>query len=436
MTQQTIRRYGRWMVVFGLAAAAALAGYGIWSRQASVAYLQQTVDDAAQPRVQVALPKEGPPTEALTLPGEVKAWNEAAIYGQVSGYVSQWFKDYGAHVNAGDLLATIDTPSLDAQLASSKASLAAAQTHYDLSAETAKRYDALTTLAVTQQEKDNIDATAAADKALVAAAQQTVDQYQAMTNFKRIVAPFTGIVTARRVEVGDFINSAGADASLPATSQAPFSVADVSKLRIFVSVPQDFGALLKPGLKADLTLPGAPGKKIPAQFLTMAGAVSPHTRTIVTELVVDNTHEGLLPGAYVNVNFSFPSDPDILIIPSQALLFRADGMQVARIDGQNRVRLQNVSLGHNLGLDVQVVAGLKATDKIVANPLLGLLEGQQVKVVQAAKGYEPGEAGGAGTPAPAPTDRQSKPAVNANPYTSRDPSVARQAAEDRQSTPK
>ena len=167
MTQQTTRRYGRWLALIGLAVAAALAGYGIWSRQASVTYLQQTADDAALPRVQVVLPKEGPPTEALILPGEVKAWNEAAIYGQVSGYVSQWFKDYGAHVKAGDLLATIDTPSLDAQLASSKASLAAAQTHYDLSAETAKRYDALTTLAVTQQEKDNIDATAAAATKLV-----------------------------------------------------------------------------------------------------------------------------------------------------------------------------------------------------------------------------------------------------------------------------
>ena len=436
MTRQTTRRYGGWLALFGLAAAVALAGYGIWSRRASVAYLQQTADDAALPRVQAALPKQGPPMEALTLPGEVKAWNEAAIYGQVSGYVSQWFEDYGAHVNARDVLATIDTPSLDAQLASSKASLAAAQTHYNLSAETAKRYDALTTLAVTQQEKDNMDATAAADRALVAAAQQTVDQYQAMTNFKKIVAPFAGIVTARRVEVGDFINSAGADASLHATSQAPFSVADVSKLRIFVSVPQDFGALLKPGLKADLTLPGAPGKKIPAQFLTMAGAVSPITRTIVTELVVDNPQEALLPGAYVNVNFSFPSDPDILIIPSQALLFRADGMQVARIDGQNHLHLQDVSLGHNLGLDVQIVAGLKATDKIVANPSLGLLEGQQVKVVQAVKGYEPGQVQGSGTPAPEPTDRQSKPAANANANNPRDPNGARQAAEDKESMSK
>jgi membrane fusion protein, multidrug efflux system len=386
--------------------------------------------------VQLVLPKQGPPTEALTLPGDVKAWNQASIYGQVSGYVSHWFKDYGAHVNAGDVLATIDTPSLDAQLANSKSNLAAAQTHYDLSAETAKRYDALTTLAVTQQEKDNVDATAAADRALVAAAQQTVDQYEAMTDFKKMVAPFTGIVTARRVEVGDFINSSGADASLHATSQAAFTVADISKLRVFVSVPQTFGAVLRPGLKADLTLPGAPGKKIPAQFLTMAGAVSPLTRTIVTELVVDNTQEGLMPGAYVNVNFNFPSDPDILIIPTQALLFRAEGMQVALIDDQNHVHLQKVSLGQNLGLDIQVVAGLKATDKIVASPSAGMLEGQQVKVVQATNGYEPGEVQGAGTPAPQPTDIQSEPAVKANANNPREPDGARQAAGDKESMSK
>jgi hypothetical protein len=141
-----------------------------------------------------------------------------------------------------------------------------------------------------------------------------------------------------------------------------------------------------------------------------------------------------LPGAYVNVNFSFPSDPDILIISSQALLFRADGMQVARIDGQNRVHLQNVSLGHNLGLDVQVTAGLNATDRIVANPSLGLLDGQQVKVVQAAKGYEPGQAQSNGTPAAQPTDRQSKPAVNAS--TTRDPEGAGRPTEDKESMSK
>ncbi len=401
MTERKTRHYGGWVAAgVGLVVALALAGYGIWSRQASVTQLQQTADDVALIRVQAATPKHGPPDQNLTLPGDVKAWNQAPIYGQVSGYVSQWFKDYGARVNAGDVLATVETPSLDAQLAAAKASLESAQTRANLSAETAKRYDALTTLAVTQQSKDEKDATAAADKAQVAAAQQNVQQYEAMTKFKTLVAPFAGIVTARRVSIGDFINSAGADATLK-QPEAPFLVADVSKLRVFVSVPQDYGSVLKPGLKADLTLVSDPSKKIPAQFLTMAGAVDPATRTIVTELVVDNPQEGLWPGAYVNVNFSFPSDPNVLVIPSQALLFRAEGMQVALLDGGNHVHLRGVTLGHNLGLDIQIVAGLKATDKIVANPSLGLLEGQQVKVVQATQGYQPGQ--GSGNNAPSQT---------------------------------
>jgi membrane fusion protein (multidrug efflux system) len=415
MTEHLKRRFSGWLAaVVGLALAVALAGYGIWSRQTSVTNLQYAADDAALSRVQVVSPKDGPSTQALALPGEVRAWNEAPIYGQVSGYVTQWFKDYGAHVDAGDLLATIETPSLDAQLAAAKASLAVAQTRYNLSAETAKRYDALTTAAVTQQQKDQMDANAAADKAQVAAAEQTVQQYEAMTNFKRIVAPFAGVVTSRRVSVGDFINSVGGAANQQSSAPPPFSVADVSKLRVFISVPQAYGGVLKPGLKADLTLPGDPSRKIPAQFLTMAGAVVPSTRTIVTELVVESPQDGLWPGAYVNVHLTFPTDPNVLVIPSQALLFRANGMQVALVDDQNHVRLRNVTLGRNLGLDVEITAGLKATDKIVANPSLGLLEGQQVKVVQAARGYEPRrDQGGGATPAPsAPT--QAKPIQDPN----------------------
>jgi membrane fusion protein, multidrug efflux system len=407
------RRFGGWLAaIVGLALTVALAGYGIWSRRTSVTNLQQTAGDAALPSVQVASPKKGPTTQALTLPGEVKAWNEAPIYGQVSGYVSQWFKDYGDRVNAGDLLATIETPSLEAQLETAKANLEAAQVRSNLSAQTAKRYDALTTMAVSQQQKDQMDANAAADKAQVAAARQIVQQYEAMTNFKRIVAPFAGIVTVRRVSVGDFITAVGGAANQQASAPAPFSVADVSRLRVFISVPQAYGSVLKPGLKADLTLPGDPGRKIPAQFLTMAGAVVPSTRTIVTELVVENPQDGLWPGAYVNVNLSFPADPNVLVIPSQALLFRANGMQVALVDGQDHVHLQNITLGRNLGLDVEVTAGLKTTDKLVANPSLGLLDGQQVKVTQPANGYGPGPNQNGAQPAP-PTPAKSIPDPNA-----------------------
>ncbi len=409
MTERTKGFIGWTAAGLALVAALALAGYGIWSRKASVGHLQQTADDTALLRVQAVMPRPGPASEGLTLPGEVKAWNEAPIYGQVSGYVSQWFKDYGAQVQAGDVLATIETPSLDAQFAASKAGLDVAQTRANLSAQTAKRYNALTTLAVTQQDKDDRDAAAAADKAQVDAAQQNVQRYEALTKFKTLVAPFSGIVTARRVNVGDFINNNGADGTLHQTSEAPFSVADISKLRVFVSVPQNYGQILKPGLTVDLSLISDPGKKIPAQFLTMAGAVNPATRTIVTELVVDEPREGLWPGAYVNVNLKFPSDPDLLVVPSQALLFRAEGMQVATLDGQNHVHLRNVTLGHNLGLDVQVTSGLKQADRIVANPSLALLEGQQVKVVSAVKGYPPGQGSNGSPPSTPPTEVGARP---------------------------
>jgi membrane fusion protein, multidrug efflux system len=383
-----------WVVaaMLGLAIAAALAGYGIWSRNVLLVQLQQTADDAAIPRVQSASPKPGPAQDSLTLPGQVVAWNEAQIYGQVSGYVSQWLKDYGASVQKGEVLATIDTPSLDAQYEASKAQLAAAQAQLNIAELTATRYNALTPgLAFSQQAIDTVNATAAAQKAEVASAQENVSHFEAQIDFKKLRSPFAGIVTARRVNVGDFINATGADATLRSAAQPPFSVGDVSKLRVFVSVPQEYGIALKPGIKAELQLPGNPGNPIAAQFLTNAGAVERATRTIVTEFVVDNPQkEGLLPGDYVNAKLMLPGNPYILIIPSQALLFRAAGLQVAVIEGGTHVRLQNVTIGRNLGLDVQVVAGLKATDTIVANPSVALLDGQQVKVVQAAKGYEPG----------------------------------------------
>ncbi len=395
MSASGSRRPRFWVAtaIVGIAVALGLAGHGIWSRKASVAHLQQIANDATILRVQSTSPKPGPKEDSLRLPGQVEAWNEAQIYGQVSGYVSAWLKDYGAPVQKGEVLATIDTPGLDAQYAASKAQLAAAQAQFKIAELTAKRYDELTPgIAISQQTIDNMNATADSTKAQMEAAQQNLDQYEAQIEFKKLRSPFTGIVTARRVNVGDFINAAGADATLRSTAQPPFSVGDISKLRVFVSVPQEYGGELKPGLKAELQMPGDPAKSITAQFLTSAGAVQRATRTIVTEFVVDNPkQDGLLPGAYVNVKLMMRGNPDILVIPSQALLFRASGLQVAVIEGGNHVRLQNVTLGRNLGLEVQVVAGLKATDTIVANPSVALLDGQQVKVVQAVKGYEPGE---------------------------------------------
>ncbi len=383
------QRGGTSATILVLVILAALAAYGIWSRQAAVDDLQKLADDASLPRVQVISPQKGPSEQSLTLPGEVAAWNEAQIYGQVSGYISQWYKDYGAEVKAGDLLATIEAPGLDAEYEASKASLAVAQAKYNLARLTAERFSALTkTAAVTQQDIDDKNAAAEEQKAEAAAAQQNVEHYQAMIAFKRLAAPFDGVVTARRVNVGDFINAAGADSSSRSSAQAPFSVADVSKLRIFVSVPQNFGYILHSALKADLHLLDDPAKVIPTKFLTTAGAVNRSTRTIVTEFELDGSQSDLSPGAYVSVDLKFPTNPNILVVPAQALLFRTQGMQVAVLDDMDHVQLKTVSLGRNLGLTMEILAGLQQRDRVVANPSLGLLDGQQVKVVTATKGYE------------------------------------------------
>jgi membrane fusion protein (multidrug efflux system) len=386
------RHWGGLLVLIGVLIAGGLAAYGIWSRSETVADLKKTAEDTALPRVQVVAPKPGPAQRTLTLPGNIDAWFEAPIYAQVSGYVSHWYKDYGAPVKAGDVLADIDTPSLDAQFAASKATLAVVQARYRLAEITAKRWTALSgTQAVSQQDVDVKMADAAEQKAQVAAAQQDVARNQAMIAFKQLRAPFDGVVTARRTNIGDYVNAAGGDATVHSASTALFSVADIHQMRIFVSVPQNYADVLKPGLTATLTLPQDPNKPIPAQFLTTANAVAPATRTIVTELTVDNAKRELWPGTFVNVHFAFPSEPNLLILPEQALLFRAQGMQVALLDNQDRVHLQDVILGHNLDTEVQIVSGLKATDKVVGNPSLGLLEGQQVKVVQPVPGYQPSQ---------------------------------------------
>ena len=390
MSTPKYRKRGLMLAGLGLVVALALAGYGISIRGAALTDLQKAADDSAIPRVQVASPKPGPTERSLTLPGNVVAWNEAPIYAQVSGYVTHWYKDYGAHVDAGEVLAEINAPGLDAQYQASLAQLQTAVTNSNLAAVTAKRYTELQgSPGVSQQQVDNFVSAAAAAKSQEAAAQQNVKHFFALIGFEKVVAPFSGVLTARRVNVGDYVTSAGGDAAVQGTAKPLFSVADISKLRVFVAVPQNLGGVLASGIVATLTLPNAPEKPIKADFLTQAGAVDAATRTIVTELVVSAGQRALFPGTYVDVRLTLPGAPNILVVPSQALLFRAEGMQVATLGPGDVVHLQNVTIGDNLGLEIQVVGGLAPTDKIIVNPSLGLIDGQKVKVVQATPGYEP-----------------------------------------------
>jgi RND family efflux transporter MFP subunit len=393
-SKASLQRRGRLYGALALGAAAALAAYGIWSRSHAVSTLTTQTDEAAIPRVQVGAPKAAPAQRTLVLPGSISAWYEAPIFAQVSGYVSHWYKDYGAPVKRGDVLAAVEAPSVDADFGAAKANLATAQARYQLAVVTAQRWAALSgTQAVAQQDVDIKKADATAQKTEVEAARQNVARYAAQSAFKKLVAPFDGIVIARNTDVGDYVNAAGGDAGRRSNATPLFSVADVHKLRVFVSVPQEYSAFLTPALHATLTLPQDPDKQIPAQFLTTAKAVRPASRTVVTELTLANANGDLLPGAYVDVHFSFPGDPGLLIVPEQALLFRTGGTQVALVGAGNRIHLQSVVLGRNLGTDVEILSGLKASDRFVANPSLGLLEGQQVKAVQSVQGYQPGAKG-------------------------------------------
>ena len=381
---------GRLLMVIGVLIVVGLIAWGVIGRRDHVVDLREVANDEAVPDVQVIVPARGPRTRSLSLPGTIKAWYAAPIYAQVSGYVRMWYKDYGASVKGGDLLAVIDAPGLDEQFETAKANLAVAQAKYRLAVVTAKRWKALSgTQAVSQQEVDVQSASAESEAAQVQAAQHEVARYQALEQFKNVVAPFDGVVTSRNTDVGAYVNAAGGDASSHGGSSELFSVADIHKMRVFVSVPQDYSGMLKPGLTATLSLPQFPGRQFEAKFETTANAFNAQTRTVVTELTVDNPDDVIWPGTYTDVRFTTNADPNVLIVPEQSLLFRAQGMQVALVGPDNKVHLQGVELGLNLGQTVQVIGGLKPTDRLVDNPSAGLLEGEVVHIVTGVPGIAP-----------------------------------------------
>jgi membrane fusion protein, multidrug efflux system len=387
------------MTALPVVVAAALLIGGIVERERALGKLRHVAKAQSVAAVQIIAPTPGPTQRPLVLPGTVSAWYQAPIFAQVSGYVRAWYADYGATVKAGQLLATIDTPSLDAQYAAAQADLHVAQANYRLAVTTAKRWQALEgTVAVSQQEVDVQTAGAEARKAMLEAAEQNVARYAALEAFKRVVAPFDGVVTARLTDVGSYVNAAGGDVSVRGPSTELFTVADVHELRVFVSVPQDYADQLVSGLTAQIHLPSQPGNLIEAKYLTTARAFSTNTRTAVTELTVDNSNHALWPGTYVDVTFQVPSDPKVLTMPEEALIFRAAGTQVAVVDANNRVHLRDITLGHNLGTTVQVTSGLAPGDRLVNNPPAGLLDGETVQPVTPVPGYA-----SAPTSAPDPT---------------------------------
>jgi len=312
------------------------------------------------------------------LPGNIQAWYEAPIYARVSGYLKNWYFDYGAHVKKGQVLAAIDTPDLDAELVAALATLksAVAQTkvreaEMDFANTTYVRWRDSPPGVVSDQEREqkkadynSAQARYNASLADVNSDQGRVDNLKAMEVFKELVAPFDGIVTQRNTDIGALINAGSGSGSAPQL----FRVADVHEMRVFVQVPQEISASLHTGLTAALHLPQYPDRVFNATVATTSEAINESARTLLVELHADNSEGLLQPGTYAEVHFELPSDPHMVRIPASALIFRQDGMQVALVGPGNRIVLRAVKLGKNLGTDVEVLAGITPEDRVVDSP--------------------------------------------------------------------
>ncbi|GJL55602.1 MAG: secretion protein HlyD [Nitrospirales bacterium] len=405
---------GKLLVILAILLCGLYLGYRFYENQSASALLrEQTLEDAIS-TVAVIHPKPVPPSETITLPGNVQAWFEAPIYAQVSGYVKMWYKDYGAQVKKGDILAEINAPTLDAQYAQAKADLNSVRAIYELSAVTAKRYLALRkNHSVSEQSISVKVAEAKAELAKVRAAEQNVRNFEALIRFKTIVAPYDGIVTVRNINAGDYVNKEGTISS-PGSVSNLFTVADVSMLRLFVSVPESFGPFLQPGLTAEVTVPQLPNRRFTAKFLTVARGFDVSTRTAITIFTIENEDRALWPGSYAEVYLTAPVDRNVVTIPSTALVFQEHGTQVALVAEDDRVHMKPIIVSKLLDSAVEVAEGISPADRIVNNPSAALLEGDTVRVVTPAPGYDLlGMDVPASMEAPAPIDAPLPPEVAA-----------------------
>jgi RND family efflux transporter MFP subunit len=364
--------------IVALTAAGALVANGLVNRARSQQELQQWTNAQAIPTVALAQITHSDAGQSFILPGNIQPYNKAAIYARVNGYLKSWNKDIGAQVKAGDVLATIDAPDLDQQFAQAKATLASAKANYDIAAITANRYGILVKKqAISQQLADQASADEAAKKAIMDADEANVNQLEAMEDYKNIVAPFDGIVTARNTDIGALI-IAGSTAGLEL-----FEVSDLSRVRIYVQVPQAYSANLAPGLKATFDMPQFPGRKFDATLVTTSNAINATSRSMLVELQGDNSDGKLLGDTYCRVNFQMPSDPNMVRIPATALIAVDRGAQVAVLGDGNKVALKSVQLGRDLGDSVEVTAGLAAQDRVIDSPPETLQSGDEVQLAEA-----------------------------------------------------
>jgi RND family efflux transporter MFP subunit len=368
----------RWLrpaAFVGVTLAAVTVGAGLLSRSVASQSLRSWTAAEAIPTVSIVHPATEAGRQTLVLPGQVQAFYNAPIHARVSGYLKAWYDDIGAHVRSGQVLALIDTPDLDQQLAQAKADLATAIANQKLAQTTAARWNGLLSQdAVSRQEAEEKNGDLEAKTAVVNAARANVDRLQALESFKRIVAPFDGVVTARTTDVGDLITVGAAN------DPGLFTVSDTHRLRIYVSVPQDFTAAVHAGQTVSLQVPEHPGRTFQATLVSTSDAIGAQSGALLTEAQIDNADGALKPGDYAQVTFSLPVAAGMLRLPANALQFRHQGMTVAVVGSDDRVRLKPVTIARDLGTAVEIATGLSAGDEVIDNPPDSLANGELVRI--------------------------------------------------------
>ena len=372
-------RRSKILAVFVLVLLALGATRTVISRMSNSRVLDEGTAERAKVYVKVAVPKTGDAGQTLSLPGTLQGFVQSPIAARASGYLRRWYKDIGARVAKGELLAEIETPEIDQQLSQAIAARQQAAASLDLARSTVERWESLRKKdAVSQQELEEKRSANAQALANLAAADANVERLRQLEGFKRIVAPFAGVITRRNVDTGDLIDAGSSG------GRALFLLAQTDPLRVYVNVPQTYSQLIKPGQKVVVTQAELRDRKFEGEVARTSASIDTTTRTMQIEVTLPNRDGALLPGAFVQVALPLAAS-DALQIPTASLLIRGEGIRVAVVDAQGRVHLQPIRIGRNYGEAVDVLDGVKGTERLVLNPSDSLAEGDQVTIAPTGK---------------------------------------------------
>jgi RND family efflux transporter MFP subunit len=359
---------------------------GVHARSESETRLTRETETAATPTVRTVKPSGGGAAAEITLPANVEAYVDTPIYARTSGYLRHWYADIGVHVKKGQLLAVIETPELDQQVAQAQADVKTAQSNLQLAQSTEVRWDKLLAKnAVSRQEADQVKSNLAAAQSTLSSQQANLARLQQLQSFEQIYAPFDGVITVRNIDTGALI-SAG-DNTMP---KELFHLAAVRKLRVFVPVPEVYESAVRDGERVVLTSDAFPNEKFSGVLVRSSHAVDPGSRTVNVEVDVDNVTGKLLPGAYAFVHLNVPGEARALTIPSNTLLFRSEGLRVGVVEN-GRAQLRPITIGHDYGATVEVLSGISAADQVILDPSDSLESGDKVLVAAQAEGQAHGE---------------------------------------------